>query len=316
MAEALEDDQPRAELLNTIGVARFFADESDRGGLADVEESVAIARTTAAPETLVRSLFNVAEIRMMLGDGRRSRELFDEVRDVTRRFGLDTFDRWQRGAEPGIFYLRGQFKEAAVRAETFIAELEAGSPHYQEGTCRIVRGQIRLARGDLDGALEDARRGADHARAVGDPQLLQPNLSFSARVHAIAGQTAEASALADEVLELGEFVAVYVADLAWAMRELGRGAEFLERGLQELPAGKEPTLWRVASRAVAANELERAAQVYAEIGSVPDEAYARLAAAEQGGTAGSELEQALAFFREVGATAYLERGEALLAKSA
>jgi hypothetical protein len=118
------------------------------------------------------------------------------------------------------------------------------------------------------------------------------------------------------VLERGPFVSVYVADLAWAMRELGRGGEFLERVLPELPEGKEPTLWRVAARAVASDELEHAAEVFAEIGSVPDEAYARLVAAEERGAGGAELERALTFFREVGATAYLERGEALLAKSA
>jgi class 3 adenylate cyclase/tetratricopeptide (TPR) repeat protein len=316
MAEVLEDDQPRAELLNTIGVARFFADESDRGGVEDLEQSVAIARTTAAPETLVRSLFNVAETRMMLGDARASRELFEELREVTRRFGLETFDRWQRGAEPGILYLHGRWDEAASRAEEFIAEVDEGSPHYQEGNCRIARGKIRLGRSEVQGALEDARRGADFARAAGDHQLLQPILSFSAWVHAVVGESAEASALTDEVLELGPFVSVYVADLAWAMRELGRGGEFLERALPELPEGKEPTLWRVAARAVASGELERAAEVFGEIGSAPDEAYARLVAAEGGGSSGAELERALAFFREVGATAYLERGEALLAKSA
>jgi class 3 adenylate cyclase/tetratricopeptide (TPR) repeat protein len=316
MAEALEDDQQRAELLNTIGVARFYADESDRGGLEDVEQSAAIARTTAAPETLVRSLFNVAELRMMLGDVRQSRELFEELREVTRRFGLDTFDRWQRGAEPEFLYLHGRWDEAASKAAEFIAEVEEGSPHYQEGECRIARGKIRLARGEVEGALEDARRGADFARAAGDHQLLQPTLSLSAWVHALVGETAEASALTNEVLELGPFVSVYAADLAWAMRELGRGGEFLERALPELPEGKEPTLWRVAARAVASGELERAAEVFAEIGSAPDEAYARLVAAEERGTVGAELERALLFFRDVRATAYLQRGEALLAKSA
>ena len=62
-----------------------------------------------------------------------------------------------------------------------------------------------------------------------------------------------------------------------------------------------------------------AAQRYAEIGSLPDEAYARLCEAERLVRTGrrpeadSELQHALAFWRSVGATAYVREGEALLA---
>jgi len=58
------------------------------------------------------------------------------------------------------------------------------------------------------------------------------------------------------------------------------------------------------------------------IGSRPGEAYARLRAArelvEQGkrAEADAELNRALAFWREVGATRYVREGEALLAESA
>jgi class 3 adenylate cyclase/tetratricopeptide (TPR) repeat protein len=316
MAETLEDDQARAELLNTIGVARFFADEYDRGSLEDLDQSVVFARKAGGPQALVRALFNVAETQMMVGNARRSSELFEALREQTKRFGLETFDRWQRGSEPELLYRIGRWDEAAARADEFIGEVEAGSSHYQVSSCRIARGKIRLGRADVEGALEDARRGADFARAAGDHQVLQPSLSYLASVQAALGETAEASAVADEVLELAPLVSMYVSDLAWAMRALGRGGEFLERALPDLPTGREAPLWRVAGRAVAADDLERAAEVYAQIGAVSDEAFARLVAAEERGTTGPELERALAFYREVGATAYLERGEALLAKSA
>jgi hypothetical protein len=53
-------------------------------------------------------------------------------------------------------------------------------------------------------------------------------------------------------------------------------------------------------------DLVRAADIYAEIGSQPDEAVARLEAAKRS-PAGrdGELERAIAFFRSVGAHAYL-----------
>jgi hypothetical protein len=57
-------------------------------------------------------------------------------------------------------------------------------------------------------------------------------------------------------------------------------------------------------------------------GSLPDEAHPRLREAERliaGGRSSEgdeELQRALAFYRSVGATAYLREGEALLARTA
>lgn len=69
-----------------------------------------------------------------------------------------------------------------------------------------------------------------------------------------------------------------------------------------------------AAIAAAARDFRRAADVFAEIGSRLDEAYARLFAAEAGNR--TQLEPALAFFREVEATAYSRRAERLLAATA
>ena len=69
-------------------------------------------------------------------------------------------------------------------------------------------------------------------------------------------------------------------------------------------------------------DLSRAADVYAEIGSVPDEAYARLRAAEELVRAGNraeadrQLRLALPVFAELGAGAWQAEAEALLAASA
>jgi len=69
-------------------------------------------------------------------------------------------------------------------------------------------------------------------------------------------------------------------------------------------------------------ELERAAELLVEIGSVPDEAYARLRAADQLIAQGrraegnAQLARALAFYRSVGATRFIREGESLLAATA
>jgi thioredoxin-like negative regulator of GroEL len=60
-------------------------------------------------------------------------------------------------------------------------------------------------------------------------------------------------------------------------------------------------------------------EIFREIGSVPEEAYARLRLAEQlvaegrRAEADEQLRRSLAFWRSVGATRYVRRGEALLA---
>ena len=316
MAEALDDKEHQSELLNTIGVARATSDDSDRGAVDDLERSLALARQAVAPDTVGRALYNLGQIRMQTSSLAGIDVLYDEFVASNEHFGVEAGARWYRGGHPWYLCLVGRWDEAYREAEEFIAEVETGSPHYQEGDCRLTRGTIRLARGDVAGALDDARRGVEFARAAGDPQLVQPNLGFAARVHAMAGERTEAGALVDEVLATAPMIGFYATELAWAMRELGRGDELLERAFAPQSPDREPSPWRAAACAVAAGEVERAADLYEEIGARPHWAYARLTAAEKRGIGGAELEQALAFFRDVGATAYLERGEALLAKSA
>ncbi|HJU02453.1 MAG TPA: hypothetical protein VJ966_14765, partial [Actinomycetes bacterium] len=67
---------------------------------------------------------------------------------------------------------------------------------------------------------------------------------------------------------------------------------------------------------------QQAADRYVEIGSLPDEAFARLRAAERLLNAGrpadakAQLQRALAFYRRVGAAGYLREVDALFAASA
>jgi AAA ATPase domain len=109
-----------------------------------------------------------------------------------------------------------------------------------------------------------------------------------------------------------------VEDLHWADDALGRGAELDDFAAQVTT----PTPWLQAATALARGEFRRAADLYAEIGSRPDEAFARLHEGRwllaNGRRAGGNavLGRALAFYREVGAVAYLREGEALLAAPA
>jgi hypothetical protein len=178
--------------------------------------------------------------------------------------------------------------------------------------CRLWRGRIRLARGQLAGAREDATRALAMARESGDRLNLDPALAFKARVLLVTDQAADAGKLLDELLATlggGLLKPELGADLPVDLVALGRPVEVLDGAL--------PSRWLDAARAFAAGDPGRAARLYAEIGSRPDEATARLAAARRllptrPAEGRIELERAIAFFREASATASLEQAKELL----
>jgi tetratricopeptide (TPR) repeat protein len=162
--------------------------------------------------------------------------------------------------------------------------LASGEHHYLEWECRLWRGRIRLAEGRLAEAMEDAD--AAHALAVQarDPQDLHPTRAFLARALLAAGRRSEAAELAERLLAglgggvLGPDLG---ADLGVVLAELGLPAEVLDR------RGIPPSPWLHAARALAAGDPLGAATIYAAIGSLPDEADARLAAARRLEAAGA-----------------------------
>jgi hypothetical protein len=202
---------------------------------------------------------------------------------------------------------------------------EAGSPSYMDVQCHDVKAKIELARGE-DEAYAEAERSLELARSVGDPQVLYPTIAFVARASAFVGRHDAAVKLLEELLLAWRSRPTTIlhshlqsfADAAALMVALGRGPELEEIGA----AAQVQTPWIAAATAFVRRDFQLAAEIYARTGSRPDEAYARLRAAEaligEGDRAQGdrELQRALAFYRSVGATAYLREGEALLAQTA
>jgi hypothetical protein len=146
-----------------------------------------------------------------------------------------------------------------------------------------------------------------------------PALALRARILASAGGEEEARADAAELLRIWQQSEVrigsyWTADLAFAVSQLGGDEDLMA------PLGAAPsTPWVAAAQAVATQEFDQAAALYAEIGSLPDQALARLHAARRLVASGrrdeanAELDLALAFHRRVGAKRYVQEGEAVLA---
>jgi class 3 adenylate cyclase/tetratricopeptide (TPR) repeat protein len=321
MTEALGLDEQRARVLNYIGSARI--DSGDRGGLADLEQAISIAAQANSPYTTLL-WGNFANALLALGDLARGFELQATGREEAERFGLATELRWFQVERTFKDYWQGHWEAALDGADQFLAEVEAGSPHFMERSCRLVRGLIRLARGGLSGALADGTRAVELAVQMGDPEALLPALAFHARALLANGHIEQAGARADELLvELAERGALatnpdWSGQLAIVLQALGRGAQLVELAATVAT----PTPWLEAATDIAAGKFEQAADRYAEIGSRPDEAYARLRAAEllfdagRRADANAQLNSALAFYRKVRASAYLREAETLLAASA
>ena len=114
-----------------------------------------------------------------------------------------------------------------------------------------------------------------------------------------------------------QFAVINLPSFAAAAHRLG-----LDDELDTALAGHRRTPWTDAVRAYAAGEFATAAETLERIGSKPEEADARLRAAERlagegrRAEADAQLQRALAFYRSVGATRYLRECEALLAATA
>jgi class 3 adenylate cyclase/tetratricopeptide (TPR) repeat protein len=309
IAEDLGLDELRANALITIGLARDYS--GDPGGAEDMKRGIEIALAVSSSEA-ARGLNNLAVVTRYHGLLVRGRELAEEALRVGERLGAAVQVRHTRGWLTWADFVDGRWDEALAAAKAFIAEAEEKSA-YQASNWYRTRGRIRMARGDPEGAVADVRQALEVARGAKDPQVLLPALAAYAEVMLGTGDRAAAETAVAEGLAASETTAVPEAvNLASVLIELGRAneAEAL------LPQGYE-SRWFDAIRLAAAGDFAGAADVYAEMGGLTDEADMRLRAAEAGGPGAEEqLQKALAFYRSVGATAYIRRAEALLAATA
>jgi class 3 adenylate cyclase/tetratricopeptide (TPR) repeat protein len=320
MADELGIDGIRSHARNNIGMARVAL--GDPAGVDDLEQSAAIAVAASSIES-VRAYGNLASVVCDLGELDRAWVMRGEALRLGERFGVADWLAWIRGDLLWNLYFQGRWDETVDKLEAFIADA-AAADFWIETPLRWVRGRIRLAREDVRGAQEDAERALERALAAKDPQVVWPARAFGARAFAATDRdTAErlVSELLSEWEEQGFTIggeSAWLSDLAVALVQLGTGAE-LAALIDKSPV---KTPWRKAAAAYVSGGFQAAAAEYSAIGARPEEADARLRAAEtlvregRRTEADDELKRSLAFWRSVGATAYVREGEALMAASA
>jgi hypothetical protein len=217
--------------------------------------------------------------------------------------------RFLRGVLIEHAYWGGRWEQAQSEADAFIAACEAGSPHYFEPGVRVLRAHLQLARDAEEAASEDALRAEQVAQEAKDAQMLVPAIATRLRVDFELGRLDAAAASAAQLLRRPPDM-VWLApgtELAWTAQRLGN----VDAARRWITAIRIRSKWSDAALAILDGDLERAANLFSEIGSLPDEARTRLRARDP-----KNVAKALDLYRSVGARRYVREGTALLAASA
>jgi class 3 adenylate cyclase/tetratricopeptide (TPR) repeat protein len=299
IADALGLREMQAEALQFLGLARLEA--GDGAGVRDIETALAVATELNSPVSL-SCYGNLADMRRYFGSLAESAALNEGGERAAGRFGVLVQLRRFRAGRGCDLYYQGDWDAALAEIDDYVDAIEAGASHRMAGETRLYRGRILMARGDQEGALADARAALEFARRTTAPFDLFSALAF------LAGLTGGQPLWG-----------------AWALPDLVAalaGDRARQRALRRLLETAEPrTRWYDAACATLDGEFARAAELYAAMGSRPDEAMARLEAARRAVAAGDiaegrrQLEPATAFFRQVDARVPL-RAAATLADAA
>jgi tetratricopeptide (TPR) repeat protein len=302
--------------LNCQGWSRI--ELGDRRGLQDLERSVDVAASRGALGALARGYNNLSTQVGILGELKRGYELRLEGAKAAEQIGSTAEIRWYLGVLTEYRYRFGEWDEALRMVAEFLAPVDAGEPHYVSWQVLARRAGIHIAQGDTAAALADADRALELVATITDPQARYFTNALCAHVFADSRRDQAVQlirAILDDLLRgvRLSFASIALPALASAALPLGLLPE-LDSALEQ----HVPTPWIEVVRHYAAGNFAAAADMLGEIGSRPEEADARLHAARHltaaglEDEAGEQLRQAIAFFRSVGATRYLDESESLL----
>ena len=319
MAEALGLQELRAHAMATVGMTK--RDMDDPAGHEEKKRALEIALDIDSP--VASGIANNLAVDAILdGDLPRADGWYREALRLAERFGDKQSMRFVRANLNWTDFMSGRWSDALEVADALIAECEAGFPHALEFGIRLVRGSMRDAFGDADGALADHLRAVELAREKEDPVQLAGTLSVCAATLADRGSLDEARSLIAEVIQLLRTTGVHgmVGAASPFAERLGVRDE-LHAAVRDAPPPRVKP-WRDALLRALEDDYRGSAEIYAAMGALPLEAEMRFHAGERLVELGSradgeaELQKALGFYRSVGATHYTRRAETLLAKTA
>ena len=317
LAEQLGSQEALSQALAVLGTAQV--EHGDRHGLEDLALSIEIATRAGALGALSLAYGTLSGTYQTLGDLDSAYAARVEGARVAELVGSASQIRWFHGALTDALYRRGEWDAALRKGNDFVLAVDQGSSHVLTWQVCVIRAEIRFARGDPAGAISDAERALSAGRSDGGLDVLRFTLSACAHMFSLASERDRASPLAHEFIQSVsrgvelEWAAINLPTFASAARLLDLNNELID-ALADHPQ----TPWTAAARAYAQRDFIAAAEVLHQTGSKPEEAEARLRAAEQlvglgrREEADAQLRPALDFYRSVGAVRYVRDCEALL----
>ncbi len=188
-----------AEATNVRGIERVYA--GDRGGVEDIVKSIELAHASGSAGVLARCLNTIAVAYQVLGEPGLGLAERLEALAVSEQVGSPSLLQWFDGVLADHHYRVGNWVEAARLADSFLAAVNAGSPNVVAYQVYVVRAELRVATGDLEGARGDAEAALLAGRGAGEVQALGYALSAAAHVFASTGASERAVVVARELLD-------------------------------------------------------------------------------------------------------------------
>jgi class 3 adenylate cyclase/tetratricopeptide (TPR) repeat protein len=315
LAEELGLDELRANVLNTMAVAKTF--DGDLDGADELHDLVLAVDAPTAVVEVARAMTNRVVSTLMKGDHAEVRTRHLAAMDFAKRVGDQRMILWLEAGDAWHAEADGRWDEALARAQAFIARVAPMGGHYLEKSAQLLCAWIHAARGapapDVIDEIDHVLAGIEKAE---DWQAIIPRFVGSASVLELLGERARATELLDRVLAYEFFPRTpgVPGTLLVALVRLDRADEWtrlLERAV-DTPRVR-------AARLILTGRSAEAADVMLQISGPSDEAAVRLLAAEQLAAEGRraeadvQLQRALAFYRAVGASRIVRRAETLLA---
>jgi DNA-binding SARP family transcriptional activator/class 3 adenylate cyclase len=309
------DDALSVSLCNR-GLLRITGGDAE--GITDVERALDLASSSGTLGSIAGVNNNMAVAYQVVGDLERGFQARLEGARAAQQLGSDSQVRWFDGVLTEHRYSRGEWDLAERGADAFLEQIAAGEPHILGWQVHSVRAAIRVARGEIAGALHDTERALAEGRRAGEVQSVAYVLAAAAHIFALASEEERARVVVHEfvdTLRQGphiEFAVIKLPVATIAASRLGLASELISA-----IAGYPRSRWTEAARAYLNGDFLTAADTVAAAGAKPEEAEARARAAEVLAREGrrpeaeAQLEAALAFYRSVGATRYLQELPAL-----
>ena len=314
LAREIGDVEIEADALITLGCARVSL--GDPTGVGDLEHALELVghRGRAAG----RGFNNLGWAYSVIGDLSQALRVTEQEAARAMQVG-DVQDAWfAKGNVVNTLYSLGRWDEAVDTVDSFDSAPEGA--RYQVAPVRSLRAQILAARDRPEEALEEIREVVAISRRTRGPQSEWPALVVHSRIAQQQGFGDEVVACLNELTQsisasesAGDAQEWHI-ELVLALVDADRSQEAREI-VARLPAG----VWREVCDTVLDARYVAAADLLEATGEHPLQAELRLRAATQLvsegrlGEAHAQLERARAFWRSVGASAYLRKADELLA---